>query len=182
MPPVSRCCPSPDASVCPIRPSSDVAVGCAPRFLSPDRTSSMCFPNVAAHRRSANWDSGCGRPERQSGTVAISDSSAVEPGGDFASPVLSGNESPCSDVLLHSIVYARLCEISPMFQGKKRQKTHFFNGRHVIADVERPVSRETQFHSAQTPAQRFIIVGYFPSRPRTIKFTRDRIMIDPGQP
>jgi hypothetical protein len=49
--------------------------------------------------------------------------------------------------------------------GKKRPKTHLFNGMLAIADVERPVSRETQFHPAQTPAERFITADYFPSRP-----------------
>jgi hypothetical protein len=96
---------------------------------------------------------------RQSGTAAISDSSAAEPGGDFTSAALLVNESPCS-----------------------LPKTHFFNGVPAIAEVERPVSRETQFHSAQTPAEKFITADYFPSRSWTIKLTRDWIKIDPGQP
>jgi hypothetical protein len=68
-----------------------------------------------------------------------------------------------------------------MFQEKKSPITHIFNGMGAMAEVERPVSRGTQFHSAQTPAERFITADYFPSRAWTIKFTRGRIKIEPSQ-
>jgi hypothetical protein len=155
-----------DASACPIRPSSDSAAGMCGAHSLPG-----CAVRIGAA------DGG-----RQSGTAAISDSSAAEPGRDFASPVLSVNESPGSNLIVAFHSFCGLLRDHPNVSRKKCPKTHFFNGMPAIAEVERAVSRETQFHSAQTPAARFITADYFPSRPWTIEFTRDRIKRDPGPP
>jgi hypothetical protein len=200
LPTVSRCPLSSDAACLPLLPesrrlrlsdppSSDAAAGmCAANSLpgwneqhalSGRRRSSalrelgLWMASRMRAPRSRSADGG-----RQSGTVSISDSSAAEPGGDFASAVLSVTESPCSSLIgaFHSLYGFLRADLN--VAEKERQKNHFFNG----IPAERPLARETQFHSAQTPAQRFITAHYFPSRPRTIKFTRDRIMRDPGRP
>jgi hypothetical protein len=73
LPPFSRCRLSPVAARVPMPPlirSAPLLIrqpGSAPQILSSDGTSSVRFPDVAAHRPSANWSSGwrraCGRPD-----------------------------------------------------------------------------------------------------------------------